>query len=92
MTLNQRIEHITSDHLVIGIDIAKETQVARAVTYRGIELGRPCSFKNDDVGFLKLLSWIKSIKNNTTRPVLLLVRNQRHIIGLTLPGGFRTEF
>ncbi|WNR46886.1 IS110 family RNA-guided transposase [Paenibacillus roseipurpureus] len=59
---NQRIERITSNHIVIGIDIAKETQVARAVTYRGIELGRPCSFKNDDVGYLKLLSWVKSLQ------------------------------
>jgi transposase len=59
---NQRIEHITSNHLVVGIDIAKETQVARAVTYRGIEIGRPCSFKNDCYGFQKLLSWIKAIQ------------------------------
>ncbi|SFM54046.1 hypothetical protein SAMN03159341_14511, partial [Paenibacillus sp. 1_12] len=59
---NQRIEHITSNHIVVGIDIAKETQVARAVTYRGIELGRPCSFKNNDVGFKKILTWINSLQ------------------------------
>ncbi|NHN35639.1 IS110 family transposase [Paenibacillus agricola] len=59
---NQRIERITSHHLVVGIDIAKETQVARAVTYRGIELGKPCPFKNDAYGFQKLLTWIKSIQ------------------------------
>ncbi|MFC5450020.1 hypothetical protein [Paenibacillus aestuarii] len=64
---NQRIEHITSYHLVVGIDIAKETQVARTVTFRGIELGRPCSFKNDDVGFQKLLIWIKSIQKQHLR-------------------------
>uniref|UniRef100_UPI0016489424 hypothetical protein n=1 Tax=Paenibacillus cremeus TaxID=2163881 RepID=UPI0016489424 len=52
---NQRIEHITSNHLVVGVDIAKETQVARAVTYRGIEIGRPCSFK----GKRQISRWIE---------------------------------
>jgi transposase len=69
---NQRIERITSHHLVIGIDIAKETQVARAVTYRGIELGRACSFKNDLLGFQKLLSWIKSIQKQHNKTGVII--------------------
>jgi transposase len=59
---NQRIEKITADHLVIGIDIAKEIQVARAVTYRGIELGKPCSFTNDLFGFQQFRSWIQALQ------------------------------
>jgi len=69
---NQRIERITSNHLVVGIDIAKETQVARAVTYRGIELGRPCSFKNDDVGYQKLLSWVKSLQKQHNKTGVII--------------------
>ncbi|TVY01484.1 IS110 family transposase [Paenibacillus cremeus] len=64
---NQRIENITSNHLVVGVDIAKETQVARAVTYRGIEIGRPCSFKNDSLGFQKFLNWIKTIQKQHSK-------------------------
>ncbi|MGF9712824.1 hypothetical protein EXW96_03640 [Paenibacillus sp. JMULE4] len=36
---NQRILQITESTLVVGADIAKKTHVARAVDYRGIELG-----------------------------------------------------
>jgi len=59
---NQRIERITANHLVIGIDIAKEIQVARAVTYRGIEVGRPCSFTNDLLGFEQFHRWMQALQ------------------------------
>jgi transposase len=55
---NQRIERITSTHLVIGIDIAKETHFARAMNFRGVECGRTVSFNNDEAGVKKLLQWI----------------------------------
>jgi transposase len=47
---NQRIENISSS-LVVGVDIAQETHVARAVSYRGIALGSPLEFGNHDEGF-----------------------------------------
>ena len=59
---NQRIERITASHIVIGIDVAKSIHVARAVNYRGIELGKPISFSNDSYGFKHLLSWLRSLK------------------------------
>lgn len=59
---NQRIERITTNHLVIGVDIAKEIQVARAVTYRGIEVGIPCSFTNDLSGFEQFQQWMQSLQ------------------------------
>jgi len=58
---NQRIERITENHVVI--DIAKEMQVARAVTYRGIELGKPCSFTNDLSGFQQFQFWMLAIQH-----------------------------
>jgi transposase len=59
---NQRILNITTTHLIVGIDIAQETHVARTVNYRGIELGRYLSFTNDGKGFEQLLRWIKNIQ------------------------------
>lgn len=47
---NQLIENITANHLVVGVDIAQETHVARAVNFRGIALGNPLEFSNDVVG------------------------------------------
>lgn len=60
---NQRIERITTEHLVVGIDIAKETHVARAVNYRGLEIGRHLTFSNSHEGFEKLLRWIQSLQS-----------------------------
>jgi hypothetical protein len=51
---NQLIENITVNHLVIGVDIEQEIHVARAVNFRGIALGNPLEFSNDEVGFQSL--------------------------------------
>jgi len=59
---NQLIEKITAQHLVIGIDIAQQTHVARAVNFRGIVVGNPLSFSNDEEGFQILLRWIQSLQ------------------------------
>ncbi len=59
---NQLIEKITSQHLVVGIDIAQLTHVARAVNFRGIVIGNPLSFSNDEEGFQNLLRWIQSLQ------------------------------
>jgi transposase len=60
--INQRIEQITMDHLVVGIDIAKETHVAGAVNFRGIGLGPTLSFNNDRYGFEKLIRWVQDLQ------------------------------
>ncbi|OZQ91447.1 IS110 family transposase [Paenibacillus sp. VTT E-133291] len=59
---NQRITRITDSTLVVGADIAKKTHVARAVDFRGIELGKDCVFQNDQEGLTKLASWMKELE------------------------------
>jgi len=59
---NQLIERISDQHLVVGVDIAQQTHVARAVNYRGIAVGDPLSFKNNEAGFASLLDWIHQLK------------------------------
>jgi transposase len=58
---NQLIENITVNHLVVGVDIAQETHVARAVNFRGIALGHPLEFSNDEAGFRSLYRWIQDL-------------------------------
>jgi transposase len=58
---NQLIENITVNHLVVGVDIAQEIHVARAVNFRGIALGNPLEFSNDEVGFLSFDRWIRDL-------------------------------
>ncbi|GIP33489.1 hypothetical protein J2TS4_26990 [Paenibacillus sp. J2TS4] len=60
---NQRIERITSSHLVVGIDMAKETHVAQATNFRGIVLSnRHFSFKNTHSGFETLKRWMDELQ------------------------------
>lgn len=63
--MNQRIERMGPTHLLLGIDIAKETHVAAAVNFRGIELGKKLSFANHRDGFNKLLAWIVDLQKAT---------------------------
>ena len=58
---NQRITQISVATLVVGTDIAKKIHVARAVDFRGIELGKDCVFHNDSTGLTKLVTWMKEL-------------------------------
>jgi transposase len=59
---NQLIERISDKHLVVGVDIAQNIHVARAVNYRGIVVGDPLSFENNEEGFARFLEWINTLK------------------------------
>ncbi len=68
---NQLLERISTQHLVVGIDIVQQTHVARAVNFRIILLGTPLHFSNDDtiIGmeptghyWLGLAAWLKDRK------------------------------
>ncbi|MFC4812956.1 IS110 family transposase [Paenibacillus sp. GCM10023250] len=69
---NQRIEQITDSILVIGADIAKKTHVARAVDFRGIELGKDCVFDNDHHGLSKLVAWMKELQRQHRKTGIVL--------------------
>ena len=68
---NNKINQITTDTLVIGVDIAKYTHVARAVDERGIELSKKIAFKNTLEGFLAFEKWIYDTK---------IVHQKSHIV------------
>ncbi|MFB5285444.1 IS110 family transposase, partial [Peribacillus sp. Hz7] len=48
---NQKIAQITSQTLIVGVDIAKSKHVARAQDFRGMEFGKPLYFENTKPGF-----------------------------------------
>ncbi|MEW5595632.1 IS110 family transposase [Peribacillus frigoritolerans] len=55
---NHKISQITSETLIVGVDIAKHNHVARAQDFRGLELGKTCFFENTKAGFHSFLDWI----------------------------------
>lgn len=59
---NQLIERISIKHLIVGIDIAQQFHVARAVNFRGIVIGEPLTFENNEDGFAKLIQWVNHLK------------------------------
>ena len=59
-----KLEAVTPNTLVVGVDIAKETQWARFVNYRGLELGKALKFRNNKNGFDSILASIKAICKN----------------------------
>ena len=59
---NQLIERISDQHLVVGVDIAQQLHVARAVNFRGIVVGDPLTFENNEEGFTRLLRMDERIK------------------------------
>ncbi len=61
---NKKIAQITSQTLIIGVDIAKFKHVARAQDFRGMEFGSPCYFENDYEGLRHFLQWIVEVKKS----------------------------
>lgn len=68
---NQRITRITEKTLVVGVDIAKRLHVARAVDFRGIELGKDCVFSNDEVGLKSLVTWMRELEQSHNKTDIL---------------------
>ena len=60
---NQRLEEITAGTLIVGVDVAKSVHWARFVDYRGVEIGKALSFKNNRQGYESIIARIREICN-----------------------------
>lgn len=60
-TQNQRINQVSEQTLVIGVDIASETNYARAFNWRGLEQGKVFKFFNNLEGFQAFKEWASQI-------------------------------
>lgn len=56
-----KLEAITPDTLIIGVDIAKNVHWARFTDYRGIPLGKALKVSNNKEGFENILTTIKGV-------------------------------
>ena len=61
---NQRLEKITVNTLIVGVDIAKVMQWARFVDYRGVEVGKAIYFANNRKGFEFIVTKIEELCNS----------------------------
>ena len=61
---NQKLEAITTNTLIVGVDVAKSLQWARFVDYRGMEIYKTISFQNDKNGFENIVASINEVCNS----------------------------
>ena len=62
-TQNKKIEAVTENTLVVGIDVGSEFHYARAFDWRGIEFSKkPFKFSNTEPGFTEFKAWILHIQ------------------------------
>ena len=81
---NQRLNEITPNTLIVGVDIAKNEHWARFVDFRGIEHGQAIKFKNDINGFTAIVSEIDKLCNNK----ILVYPFNKVIVGMEPTGHY----
>ena len=66
LTQNDRLKQVTSDTLIVGVDVGSQTHFCRAFDWRGFELSRRVfKFSNTGMGFLTFLRWAEELMNKT---------------------------
>lgn len=73
LTQNDRLNQVTADTLVVGVDIGSQDHYARAFDWRGFEFTkRAFKFSNTGVGFLSFIRWLSELQNKTdTKKVIV---------------------
>ena len=69
---NKKLNQVTEETLVIGVDIAHETQWARAFDWRGVELGKVFRFENSKEGFKAFDRWVEKLKHSAKKTAVMV--------------------
>ncbi|MGP4108338.1 IS110 family transposase [Virgibacillus sp. L01] len=70
--VNDKINQVTEDTLIIGIDIAKKKHYACAIDDRGRELQRAFSFKQSYQGFESFIQTVKDLKTKHQKAKVII--------------------
>ena len=72
-TQNEKLNQVTTDTLIVGVDIGSQTHFARAFDWRGVELGkRVFKFSNTGVGFLTFMKWLYEMQQRTAMKKIIV--------------------
>ena len=64
LTQNGRLNQVSSETLIVGVDVGSQTHFCRAFDWRGFELSRRAfKFSNTGLGFLAFLRWTEELMN-----------------------------
>jgi len=71
-TKTQKLNQITDQTLIVGIDVSKDFHVARAQDFRGIEYGKSITFNNDHIGIYSFKVWTKDLMTKHEKISLII--------------------
>ena len=72
-TQNEKLNQVTADTLIVGVDIGSQTHFARAFDWRGVEQGkRVFKFSNTGVGFLTFMKWLYEMQQRTAMKKIIV--------------------
>jgi len=71
-TQNEKLNQVSVQSIVVGIDIASETHYARAFDWRGVELGKVFKFENSMEGFQSFSKWVDILKKKASKNAVLV--------------------
>ena len=72
-TQNEKLNQVTADTLIVGVDIGSQMHFARTFDWRGVELGkRVFKFSNTGVGFLTFMKWIYEMQQRTAMKKIIV--------------------
>ena len=73
LTQNDRLKQVTSETLIVGVDVGSQTHFCRAFDWRGLELSRRVfKFSNTGMGFLTFLRWTEELMNKTEMKTVIV--------------------
>ena len=73
LTQNNRLNQVTADTIIVGVDIGSQTHFASAFDWRGFEhTKRAFKFSNTNVGFLTFLRWLDELMSKTKMKKILV--------------------
>lgn len=73
LTQNDKLNQVTADTLIVGVDIGSQIHFARAFDWRCFEFTkRVFRFGNTKVGFLLFLRWLEEIQKKTGKTKIIV--------------------
>ena len=84
MNCNTKLEAITDQTLIVGIDVAKQNHVARVIDNRGVELSERVCFENTREGFRSFTDYIEKLKVAYAKESAIIGLEPTDVYGNTL--------
>ena len=80
----KRLSQFNEKSFLVGVDISKDFHVARAIDYRGIEIGKKIKFDNDIYGYTAFESWFNDLMEGNRKGKIIIGMEPTGIYWLNL--------